>query len=144
MLRKVDETVRDSVVREQDLRQRISPPGMFQEPLQFEESVRVEPRKQATLPMHASKFIHYDAHDAPLVSLQTFVVSEPINRHLTPVEPRIRLRPHPLVVEHVPPVTGVRSSSGDLPMERRVVKTDNLWRLIWVNANLLCVAGATT
>ena len=44
----------------------------------------------------------------------------------------LRLRPHPLVVEHVPLVTGVRSSSGDPVMERRLAKTDYLWRLVAV------------
>src|SRR2546425_10295583 len=84
---KVHETVRDSVVREQDLRQEISTPSIVEEPLQLEESVGVEPCKQAALPMHASKFIHYDAHDAQPVSLQAFVVGKPINRDLAPVEP---------------------------------------------------------
>jgi len=47
----------------------------------------------------------------------------------------LRLRPNPLVVEHVPLITGVRSSSGNPVTERRLVKTDYLWRLVSVTGS---------
>jgi len=52
-----------------------------------------------------------------------------------------RLRPHPLIVEYVPLITGVRSSSGDPVMERHLVPTDYLWHLTAVtsgSASLHC------
>ena len=45
-----------------------------------------------------------------------------------------RLRPQTLIVEYVPLITGVRSSSGDPVMERRQVPTDYLWRLTAVTS----------
>jgi hypothetical protein len=47
-----------------------------------------------------------------------------------------RLRPHPLIAEYVPLITGVRSTSGDPVMERRLAKTDYRWRLASVNGGV--------
>jgi hypothetical protein len=56
----------------------------------------------------------------------------------------MRLRPHPLIVEHVPLITGVRSSSGDLVTERRLVPTDNRWRLTAVTSGSVSLHGHHT
>ena len=55
-----------------------------------------------------------------------------VNQLRQNVGQELRLRPHPLVVEYVPLITGVRSSSGDPVTERRLAKTDYLWRLVSV------------
>jgi hypothetical protein len=52
------------------------------------------------------------------------------------VDQDLRLRPEPLIVEYVPLITGVRTSSGDPVMERRLAKTDYLWRLVSVNGGV--------
>jgi hypothetical protein len=48
----------------------------------------------------------------------------------------LRLRPEALIVEYVPLITGVRTSSGDPVTERRLAKTDYLWRLVSVNGGV--------